>query len=100
MSFDFDFTPCRGPSRTECARQGREVLEILERGSYVSPSGRRVEIADAVRRATLATVEHHPAESIVPKIAAANGGRTRIRVVNGTSLASASAFSAAGVVPL
>ncbi len=97
MSFDFHFTPSRGPSRAECARQAREVVEIVERGRYEAPSGKTVSIADAVGRAVAATVEHRPDERI--GAARAGGRTTRISVVNGTSLASARAFAARGLEP-
>lgn len=99
-SFDFDFTPSRGPSRSECARQGREILGLLDQGSYTTPSGRTVEIGEAVRRAVASTVEYRPGDAVPTK--APGGGRfaTRISVVNGTSLASARAMADRGVSPL
>jgi uncharacterized protein (TIGR02452 family) len=97
MSFDFTFTPSRGPSRNECARQALEIVEILGRGHYAAPSGKKVHVADAVRRAVAGTVEHRPDESF----ASASGSvTTRIRVVNGTSLASARSLAQGGIVPL
>lgn len=96
--FDFAFTPPRGPSRSECVRHAEEILRAVERGAYVSPSGRSVEIGDAVRRAVAGTLEHRPEERV-------DGGRTKGRatvtsVVNGTSLASARAVASRGIVPL
>ena len=98
-SFDFTFTPSRGPSRTECARQGREILELLERGSYTSASGKTVDIRDAVRDAVDGTVEYRPDDTISSNAPVAAGTRTRISVVNGTSLASARTMALAGASP-
>ena len=99
-SFDFSFTPSRGPSRSDCARQGREILELLERGAYTTPSGKTVEVGDAVRRAVDATIEYRPNDTISRGETARRWASTRISVVNGTSLASARAMAARGASPL
>lgn len=78
--FNFPFTPCRGAARGECARQGRQAVAITNAGGYVALSGRQVELRAAVDRALAGTP-------------------TRIRVVNGTSLASARELAARGPAP-
>lgn len=101
MSFDFSYTPSRGPSRNECARLGREAVEISARGEYVAPSGRRVDIAAAVASAIAGTRDYEPTTSVPPLSASRRVGSTRITVVNGTSLASArSIASRTGATPL
>jgi uncharacterized protein (TIGR02452 family) len=98
--FDYEFTPSRGPARGECARQGREAVAISREGSYVAPSGRRIDISADVRRAVEAAVDHRE-EEVIPMPAAASGAtRPKVSVVNGTSLASARALAARGVVPM
>lgn len=93
MSFDFTFTPSRGPSRADCARYGREAVEISARGSYLAPSGRRVDIAAEVARAVAGTKDYRP-DATVPMPARSELPRsTRVRIVNGTSLASARALA-------
>jgi uncharacterized protein (TIGR02452 family) len=97
--FDFAFTPSRGPARNECTRQGEEAVRILRDGGYEAPSGAKVDVAAAVRSATVRTVDHPPHEAIAlpePR----PGSPTRITVVNGTSLASARAFAARGKTAL
>lgn len=97
MSFDYTFTPSRGPDRSHARTQGAEAVAITNRGSYVAPSGRTVSIADAVQRAVSATHDHRPDE---PARAPAPGAReTTIRVVNGTSLGVAQAMARAGNRP-
>jgi uncharacterized protein (TIGR02452 family) len=100
--FDYEFTPSRGPDRGECTRQAREAVAISREGSYVAPSGRRIDIREAVRRAVEGTVDHRE-EDVVPMPAPVTGPaakRPKVRVVNGTSLASARALAARGVVPM
>ena len=99
IRFDFSFTPSRGPSRTAAAVQGREAVTITNAGAYVTPSGRRVEIAADVARAIAGTVEFLPDADVPVTI----GARvpTVVRVVNGTSLVSAQElFVRTGRVPL
>ena len=97
--FDFAFTPSRGPARSECARQGLEAVAVTNAGGYVAPSGRSVALRAAVDRAVAGTVDYRE-ESQVAAAVAAHGGATRIRVVNGTSLASARELAARGSAPL
>jgi uncharacterized protein (TIGR02452 family) len=78
--------------RTNAARQGREAAAIAEAGFYLSPSGRRVEIAIPVSR------DYAPDARVGAPVR--RGGETKITVVNGSSLASARAISARGVVPM
>ena len=98
--FDYEFTPSRGPDRGECARQGREAVAISRDGFYVAPSGRRVDIADAVRRSIDGTVDHREDDVIALPSPVSGAKRPKVSVVNGTSLASARALAARGVVPM
>jgi uncharacterized protein (TIGR02452 family) len=96
--FDFAYTPSRGPSRADCARQGREAVAIIADGGYLAPSGRRVDVRTSIERAVAATHDYRPEEAIgAPAIRSA---QTRIRVVNGTSLATAREMAARGAAPL
>lgn len=97
MSFDFDFTPSRGPDRSQARRQGEEAVAITERGLYVAPSGRTVSIADAVRAAREGTRDYRPGEAV--RAPAAGPRATVTRVVNGTSLDVARRMATAGVAP-
>ncbi len=97
--FDFTFTPSRGPARAECARQGREAVTIVAEGSYVAPSGARVDVRSAVARAVSATYDYRPEEAVAAPPSPGSKA-TRVRVVNGTSLASARAMAGGGVTPL
>lgn len=98
MTFDFAFTPSRGPDRGACKREAAEAVEIASRGAYVAPSGRTVSIRDAVARAVLATREIAPAAPLPAP--SPRGGGTHTRVVNGTSLASAREMASRGRRPL
>lgn len=94
-SFDFSFTPARGPSRAEAARQGREAVSITSGGAYVAPSGRRVDVGEPVARAVAASRDRRPDAMVAPP--ATRGARTTtITVVNGTSLASARGIATRG----
>jgi uncharacterized protein (TIGR02452 family) len=97
--FDYAFTPPRGPSRAEAERLGLEAVEISKAGAYVAPSGRRVELHDAVARAVAASHDYLPDQVVAPPPRLA-GARPHISVVNGTSLASARAIAARGSSPL
>ena len=102
MSFDFAFTPSRGPDRSKARRQGEEAVVITERGSYVAPSGRTVSIADAVRAAVTGTRDYRPEESVALPEALPDAARrvtTKVSVRNGTSLDAARALAAAGKAP-
>ena len=97
-AFDFTYTPSRGPARGECARQGAEAVAITNERGYVAPSGRRVDLHAAIDAAIHGTRDHRPEDTIDPPVARASS--TRIRVVNGTSLASARELAAQGPAPL
>lgn len=100
MSFDFSYTPSRGPSRNECARLGREAVEIAARGWYESPAGRRVDIADAVAKAIAGTRDYRPEATVEVPAGIRRNASTRFSVVNGTSLASARGIAMrTGAVP-
>lgn len=92
-SFDFSFTPSRGPSRAEAARYGREAVTITNDGAYVAPSGRRVDVREPVARAVAASRDWLPDATVAPP-ATRGARRNCITVVNGTSLASARAIAA------
>lgn len=89
----------RGPSRAVAAQQGREAADIAARGTYVARSGRSVDISADVARAVAATRDVRPEDVVIPPSGKATAS-PRIRVVDGTSLASARAFAQEGVVPL
>lgn len=98
-TFDFAFTPSRGPDRSTGVRQAEEAVRISERGAYTAPSGARVVIDVDVAAAVRATVDHRP-DAVIPLPApASHGTRTVTRVVNGTSLASARALALRGHAP-
>jgi uncharacterized protein (TIGR02452 family) len=92
--FDFAYTPSRGPDRSASARQAEEAVAIVSRGRYTAPSGRHVELADAIRRAVAGTVEHRPEETIRSPVS--SGRSTVFSVVNATSLSASQAFAARG----
>lgn len=99
--FDFAFTPSRGPARTEAARQGREAVAIASDGSYVTPSGRSIDVREPIAGAVAASRDYEPDAIVAPPAAHDRPrARTRIEVVNGTSLASARAIAARGATPL
>jgi len=100
MSFDYEFTPSRGPDRGACVRQANEAVAITREGSYVAPSGRKIEIREAVRRAVEGTVDHREEDSIPMPSSPAGAKRPKCSVVNGTSLTSARAFAKRGIVPM
>src|SRR4051812_26631408 len=96
--FDYAYTPSRGPSRADCARQGREAVAIIAEGGYVAPSGRRVDLRTSIAQAVAGTRDYRPEETVGRT--AMTSARTRIRVVNGTSLASAREMASRGLSPL
>src|SRR5512143_3805945 len=96
--FDYSFTPSRGPSRSDAAQQGREVVSIVEAKGYVAPSGTPVDLTEALGKA-LASVRDYPPGARVDA-SAPRFDRTRVSVVNGTSLAAARAMASRGAVPL
>ena len=74
-------------NRKRAAALGRETVEILKRGRYVSAGGRQVWIRDEVEAAVDATLSYPPGSS-VHRIPAAEH-KTVIEVVNETSLEAA-----------
>lgn len=98
--FDYEFTPSRGPDRGECARQGREAVTIARDGSYVAPSGRRVDIRDAVLRAVSAARDYRAGDVVPLPAPSPSATRPKVSVVNGTSLSAARALAARGSVPM
>lgn len=88
-------------SREEAASEGREAVAIAERGSYVSPSGRAVDIGADVARAVATTRDVRPDVSVALPPASPDSPRScLVTVVDGTSLASARTFAARGIVSL
>jgi len=100
--FDLAFTPSRGPSRADALRQGREAVAIASAGSYVTPSGRTIDLAADVARAVEQSRDYLPetCPDVTRASLSARDFATRITVVNGTSLASARAIAARGATPL
>ncbi|MCA9715439.1 MAG: TIGR02452 family protein [Myxococcales bacterium] len=74
-------------NRARAAALGRETVEILERGSYVSASGQEVSIRDAVDEAVEDTITYAPGQTVrfIPEEA----HDTVIEVVNETTLEAA-----------
>lgn len=99
MSFDFTYTPSRGPSRADARRQGLEAVAVVAEGGYAAPSGRRVDLAEAVARAVASRRDYLPDETVRAPSSRA-GHATRVSVVNGTSLATARTLAARGATPL
>lgn len=100
MILDYEFTPSRGPDRSECARLGKEAVATSQEGSYLTPSGRRVDIREAVLSAVERTVDHREDDAVPMPVRVSGAKRPKVSVVNGTSLASARALAARGVVPM
>ena len=100
--FDYAFTPSRGPSRAEALRQGREAVAITAAGGYLTPSGRRVDLAEPVARAVSQSRDYLPDAAVAVSARPTDAAPTRVSVsvVNGTSLASARAIALRGVTPL
>lgn len=76
----------------------RQTLEICERGSYVAPSGRTVEIGDAVRAAIDGTELFTPAQ--LARLPLAGGPTTRIEVTDETTQVAAQRLALEGDVVL
>jgi uncharacterized protein (TIGR02452 family) len=82
------------PSRNERARIAAETVAILDRGSYITPSGRVVDIRDAVARARAEAVLVTPAEQESLRVQAQRvlsnrSHRTVFEVANETTLSAA-----------
>ena len=72
------------PDRTLAARLGRQTVDILRAGSYTSPSGRTVTLADTLRQTVENTVEYDPGRH--PTSTPRRAAQTRLRVENDTVL--------------
>lgn len=80
------------------ARQGRETDAIVARGTYVAPSGREIDLRDAIARA-VASREDYP-EGRAVRLPEPRPRTTRITMSGRSSLAAAKAFAARGIEPL
>jgi uncharacterized protein (TIGR02452 family) len=98
MTFD-QFTPSRGPSRSEATRQGHEAVAIIADGGYAAPSGRRIDLARGIASAVSRSRDYLPDDAVEWQRTPATN-QTRVSVVNGTSLASAREIAARGKTPL
>jgi uncharacterized protein (TIGR02452 family) len=69
----------------------QQTVEILDRGSYVTPSGRTVDLAARLARAVDGTRVHRPAElaALLSRLPPSPGLPTRIEVTDETTLAAA-----------
>ena len=76
-------------SRSDAAMQGREAVAIIEAKSYVSPSGRRIDLSARIDRAVAASYDVPPTEHVA-SAPSSLATKTKFSVVNGTTLASAS----------
>jgi uncharacterized protein (TIGR02452 family) len=83
--------------RALAAQLGKETVRILSKGAYDAPSGRRVDLRDAVERAVRGTVEYPP-EQPAPDVRPPAPARMQIRVENATVLAVGRAMAATGSV--
>jgi uncharacterized protein (TIGR02452 family) len=84
--------------RNRAAELGRETVEILRQGTYTAPSGRTVDLRDAIARARTGTQTYPPEREVPP---AANGQyATQLAVTNETTLAAASRLVVAGRRPV
>lgn len=72
------------PNHLRLAEQGREASRISLEGAYDAPSGRRVELRDAIDAAKAGTQSYPPDRAIPP--AAKGQGTTEITVTNETTL--------------
>jgi uncharacterized protein (TIGR02452 family) len=80
----------------------QETVAILDRGAYTAPSGRTVDIAEALDRSVRGTVLHAPSKFKAAPDGQADGeaGETRIEVTGETTLAAARRLHDGGEVPL
>jgi len=69
---------------TKAAALGAETVGIIDAGWYRAPSGRRVEIAEAIARSVRETVSYPPDKPV--SVAATSRYPTRVDVVNQTTL--------------
>ncbi len=71
------------PRAMSLKRVARENLEICDRGGYVAPSGRHVDLRDAVARAVDGTVLYAPGE--LDFVVMPTGASTRVEVTGETT---------------
>ena len=71
--------------RDAAAALGREAVEIIQAGFYISPTGKRVEIHEQIARSVQSTLTYGP-EIDLPE-SAHLGKTTRIEVLNTTTFA-------------
>lgn len=81
-------------NRSERASLAEQTLAILKTGRYTSPSGRVVDLLEHLRRAKDGTCSYPP-EARVP-VPASRDRRTRIEVVNASTLDAARRLAEAG----
>lgn len=86
-------------SRNERARIAAETITIIEAGTYVAPSGRRVDVADAVAQARAASVLITPAEreslrSTAERLLSGRSQPTVFEVTNETTFSAARRLAA------
>ena len=85
-------------NRSRAAELGQEVVRILEAGGYAAPSGHRVDLADAVRRAVAGTESYPPDRPLLP---ITPGDRpTTVEVTNESTLDAARRLVTAGERPV
>ncbi|RYX83522.1 TIGR02452 family protein [bacterium] len=87
--------PVMSLSRSRARLIAAETVAILERGSYITPSGQTINIGAAVNDAVQNTI--HYTEGIVPEIAAFEPRPTVIEVRNETTFAAAHRLESAGL---
>jgi uncharacterized protein (TIGR02452 family) len=74
-------------SRSDAAAMGAEALKVCHAGRYTAPSGRVVELRDAIARAVAGTADFPP--SLALDTAPGGNRATRIEVVNVSTLSAA-----------
>ncbi|MDC0670143.1 TIGR02452 family protein [Nannocystis radixulma] len=82
-------------SRSDAAAMGAEALKVCRAGSYTAPSGRVVELRDAIARAVAGTVDIPPEQLLEP--APRHETSSRIEVCEGSTLAVARRLHDAGL---
>lgn len=100
-----DDTPTNQISRERAAELGRETVAILEAGCYVTATGVRVEIGEAVARAVAGTVAYPPTDEL-PRYStqpaaqqSPQAGAMAVEVCNMTTLAGVRLLQARGCDP-
>lgn len=84
--------------RSHAAALGRQTVQIIQSGAYMAPSGRAVDVREAIARATANTQTYPPGQEI-PR-AAPGQVATKIAVMNATTLDAARTLVAAGHRPV